>query len=328
MPPTPPTPAPTPPWPHPFPPPLILPPELPPRRFSLGPVSIGVLALCVCLHLIAGLPTWVRTPSLAAQDIGVFALGFLVTIGLAAVAWKLDSRGRAGGLVFCCLLGLFALARSFESVSANLHDRILRQQAPDQQTRAAALRPVVAAAIPEDPRMEKARREHQQALDRMHADVADGHGGNPRAFATEARFMDELQSKIQDYDHAAARLRAAGGGSAQGLDTLDAIARRRQMVKDCLAANAVLTAAFETTESDLLADLRGVLPEAEARGVTRQVLSKTDQASKLEVRDCERRCLEAVDGQLVILQTEFSRWHLDADCHLTFHNPAAASWAQ
>ncbi len=267
------------------------PPPMPRPRFVLSRTALGVLAVCGSVHLLYIVQRLRSAPQLVAQDLGVFALGFLLSMGFATLAWRLDPRRRAGNVVFCCLLLLFTLSRVVEAIE-------------------------LAAKLPNRP---------QDA-------AADPRAAGLKVKAVTDRVMHDFQGKMQAYNLASAELKTAGMIDASRLDSREAIARRRALVKSYGEANDTFTEACRTLEQTLHAELVRAVPEALARQGTAAVMEGFDMPLVLRIRDCERRAALLLDGVLNVYDVEFPRWHVNADHRVVFDDPAAAArehrWGQ
>ena len=264
----------------------VEPPPLPRPKFTLSPTSLAVLAICAAIHLIyASLRLVMHAPLLAVQDVGVFALGFLLSMGLATLAWRLDSRRRAGNAVFICLILLFTAGRMLEAIT-------LAAGIPRRTTTAQA----------GGPRFDS--REMKQATDRV---------------------MHVFQARMEAYNRASADLRAAGLAEAAGLDSREAIAHRRALVKTYADTNLAFAVTCQTLEPTLRTELLRIAPEEQARRTTNEIMEGFDMPLVFRIRDCERRLALALDSLLAVYDAEFPRWHLSAEKRMVFDDPSAIS---
>ena len=308
--------------PPPFPAPLPFP------KFSFGRVSLVVLAVAGVSDLLVSVPTWLHAPVAIVADVGGFAFAFLLAAGLARLAWGLDPRRRAGGLVFCFVMLLFLLGKVVAPVfgKAIAARRVVQLQELQRQTVAKRERELAHPdALPTgSPGAEQSDAGMLQQRVQLFQDSArEAQGDDRRMLEVDARLMAGFQANVRVYEDAGAALKADGYIASSGLDTREGLAKRKALIKRCSQANAALTVSCQTLEEKFYAEMRRNLPEPRARDAARRAMNGFDAPLMLRIRDCERRMIEGADGVVGLFEREFDRWHLNASKHLVFDNSDA-----
>ncbi len=312
------------------------PPPLPQPRFRLAPVALIVLALCGSLHLLCSLPRWQVSPPLIAQDLGVFTMGFLISMGLAWLAWRLDPRRKAGSFVFCFLMLLFTTSQVLPILTAIAHASqrsqvppVARRQlvpAPGQPTAQSDAAPAKAPPATHEPSLV------ERGIGFIQQAESDARGDTQKMKAVCDRVGADFQAKLEAYNRATAELKAAGYADAAGLNSLEAITHRRVLIKKCADTNADLTQTCQTMEPRLHAELLRVVPELEAQRCTAAVIDRLDLPLVLRIRNDEQRLATAFDGLLAQYQAAFPHWHLNAEHRVVFDDvtvvPRQQYWAK
>ena len=298
-------------------------PALPELRFALGKVSLIVLAVTLVLTVLLSLSRWSNVPASSVVDIGGFAFVFLLAMGLAWVAWRLDARRRAGGVVFCCIMLLFLAGKmstaALERVNVARHvaqlQELQRQTIAQREREIAARGNPTAAKHPDD----KSDADRLQQRAQIFQDASrEAQGEDRRMLEVDARIMGAFQTDVKAYETAVAALRADGFVSASGLETRAGLAKRQALVQACAQANATLTESCRTLEERCYAEMRRDLPEPRATDSARRAMIGYDTPLMLRVRDCERRMIEGAGGTVALFEHEFDRWHFNAAKRVVF----------
>ena len=287
-----------------------------------------VLAVTGVSTLVVSVPMWLRAPAAIVPDIGSFAFAFLLAAGLARLAWRLDPRRRAGGLVFCFAMLLFLLGKVAAPAleRANAARRVAQLQDLQRQTIAKRERELTHQDPPVtgSPRADQSDAGMLQQRVQLFQDSArEAQGDDRRMLEVDARVMAGFQANVKVYEDAVAALKADGFISSAGLNTREGLAKRKALVKRCSQANAALTVSSQTLEERFYAEMRRNLPEPKASDAARRAMNGFDAPLTLRVRGCERRMLEGADGVVALFEREFDRWHLNASKHLVFDNSDA-----
>ena len=296
-----------------------------------------VLAVTGLSALMVSVPAWLHAPAAIVPDIGGFAFAFLLAAGLARLAWGLDPRRRAGGLVFCFVMLLFLFGKVVAPViaragaarrTAQLHD--LQHQTIARSERQLAQQDAPPAGSPRADQSDAGLL--QQRVQLFQDSARDAQGDDRRMLEVDVHLMAGFQMNVKVYEDAAAALKADGFISSAGLATREGLAKRKALIKMCAQANAALTVSCQTMEEKSYTEMRRNLPEPRASDAARRAMNSFDAPLMLRVRDCERRMIEGADGIVGLFEREFDRWHLNASKRLVFDDadaPAAyQGWLQ
>ena len=187
--------------------------------------------------------------------------------------------------MFCALMALFGLGRLNESFQASL-----------LKSRALARSQERSKAFQRDALREQERgsargnsptggsRQMREDVSLMRDTARNLSGSERKELEAIARVTDAIQAKVQTFERAVKELEAVGFSTVVGLDSPEAITRRRALVRTYAEANTGLTEAWQGVELALHAELRGVVGEAEAERFAHLVAEPYDTDIRLRVR--------------------------------------------
>ena len=134
------------------------------------------------------------------------------------------------------------------------------------------------------------------------------------------------QSKYQPFSDAFKAFSSAGGLSAAGLTTKDAVAARRNLITQCLTANDDYTAFIKTQDTAYTAELKKTLltpNDVEVESSYTAAKMPTDKI--VQLRTIQSDSLKTADQMLAYLDSKFGSWSVSADKHLIFKKAADGS---
>ncbi len=140
--------------------------------------------------------------------------------------------------------------------------------------------------------------------------------------AVEA-FKTLRQAKYQPFAESFAAFSAAGGLSAAGLSSKDAISTRRDLLKKCLAANDDYAAFIKDQEAAYTAELKKTPLTANDVEVDASLTgAKMPTDKMIQLRTLQSESLKTGDQMLGYLDSKFGAWSVNAEKHLVFKKPA------
>ncbi|MBV9126901.1 MAG: hypothetical protein JO117_02315 [Verrucomicrobia bacterium] len=155
-----------------------------------------------------------------------------------------------------------------------------------------------------------ARMDRAQAL--LDETARQFQGDERTAIKLLSQRLDELRKKSQAFERAITALKEASYLAPESLPDLAAIAERRRLVEQLLAANEALTASVRDLESNLRADFETHLTSKErAAEFARTFARSAHTEAQLKIREYDRQLGTLALAQLDLLATQWGAWKLD-----------------
>ncbi|MBE7219874.1 MAG: hypothetical protein INR64_15495 [Caulobacteraceae bacterium] len=141
----------------------------------------------------------------------------------------------------------------------------------------------------------------------------------------EAEYNAVAGPKLQAFADSMKAFLGAGGISAVGLTSKDAITARRNLIAQCQQTNTDYEDFVKTEEQTYKADLQKTpLIATDVRDVFDDFQFKAQTPDNIKLRDLQRDSLKTSDDLLAYLEKTYGSWSVNAQQHLTFKPGVAA----